>query len=211
MAGLRELKKARTRASIREHALRLFKERGYTATTIEQIAEAAEVSPSTFFRYFPTKEDVVLRDDMEVRVSEAFDRQPPDMSPIAALRAALRESMASLTEADWDDMRQQSAIAKAVPEVRARTLDELTRSINQIADVVGRRAGLPPDDLRVRTLAGVVTGVMMAVAMPGDKWDTGDAGPEVFDELDKAFALLEQGLPLGLQHVVTRVVALRND
>src|SRR5579863_8692249 len=93
--GLRERKKARTRAAIREHALRLFREQGYDATTVEQIAAAAEVSPSTFFRYFPTKEDVVLRDDFDDRAFEAFDRQPVSLPPIVAFRAAMRETIAT--------------------------------------------------------------------------------------------------------------------
>ena len=79
--GLRERKKARTRAALREHALRLFREQGYQRTTVEQIAAAAEVSPSTFFRYFPTKEDLVLQDDMDTRLVEAFERQPPGLGP----------------------------------------------------------------------------------------------------------------------------------
>src|ERR1700756_5536364 len=96
-AGLRERKKARTRAAIRQHALRLFREHGYQATTVEQIAAAAEVSPSTFFRYFPTKEDVVLRDDLDTRMFEAFERQPPSLSQVAAWRAAIKEVLATLT------------------------------------------------------------------------------------------------------------------
>src|SRR5579859_6945012 len=93
LPGLRERKKARTRASLREHALRLFREQGYQATTVEQIAAAAEVSPSTFFRYFPTKEDLILRDDMDVRMLEAFSRQPADLAPVAAIRAATKEAL----------------------------------------------------------------------------------------------------------------------
>src|SRR4029077_7864141 len=94
-AGLRERKKARTRAAIRQHALRLFREHGYQATTVEQIAAAAEVSPSTFFRYFPPKEDVVLRDALDTRMLEAFSRQPPGLAPVPAIRAAIKESLSS--------------------------------------------------------------------------------------------------------------------
>src|ERR1700737_1047295 len=118
--GLRERKKARTRASIREHALRLFREQGYQKTTVEQIAAAAEVSPSTFFRYFPTKEDVVLQDDMDTRMIEAVERQPADLAPLTAVRAAVREAFASYTAADLDLIAENAALTVTVPEVRAR-------------------------------------------------------------------------------------------
>src|SRR6266852_284805 len=125
--GLRERKKARTRASIREHALRLFREQGYHKTTVEQIAAAAEVSPSTFFRYFPTKEDVVLQDDMDTRLVEAFANQPPDLAPIPAIRAALREAWRSFTPEEWELIREGGRLSMQVPEIRARTMNEFGR------------------------------------------------------------------------------------
>ena len=98
-AGLRERKKARTRAALRQHALRLFREQGYQQTTVEQIAAAAEVSPSTFFRYFPTKEDLVLQDDMDARLIAALEQQPAELGPVAAVRAATREVSGTYTAA----------------------------------------------------------------------------------------------------------------
>src|SRR5215211_6653518 len=93
-AGLRERKKARTRADIQRQALRLFRERGYEATTVSQIAEAAEVSESTFYRYFPAKEDVVFWDELDPLVFEALRAQPAELSTIRALRNAIRDVLA---------------------------------------------------------------------------------------------------------------------
>jgi len=194
--GLRERKKARTRASIREHALRLFREHGYQDTTVEQIAAAAEVSPSTFFRYFPTKEDVVLRDDFDVRMFEAFERQPPDLAPIPAIRAAVREALATLTPEEWTEFRETSELSFAIPEIRSRALDELAQTIQAMADALAKRAGRAPDDLAVRTLAGAVLGIMLTVTMPWTNMVSDDHGAAAFQRVDAALALLEAGLPI---------------
>ena len=203
-ASLRERKKARTRASLREHALRLFREQGYQATTVEQIAAAAEVSPSTFFRYFPTKEDLVLQDDMDTRMVEAFTRQPPELSPIPAVRAAMREAWNSFTPAEWEQIRQGAQLSLHVPEIRARAMNEFARTINVIAGALASRTGRTPDDLRVRVLAGAVVGVMMSILLPENFEDeaavevvTGSwFGPQSVSRIDEALALLEEGLPL---------------
>ena len=196
-SGLRERKKARTRASIREHALRLFREQGYQKTTVEQIAAAAEVSPSTFFRYFPSKEDLVLQDDMDTRMIEAFERQSPGLSPVAAVRAATREVFETYTEADLDVIRETTALTVTVPEVRARAMDEFARTISVVGEALAKRAGRPPDDLAVRTIAGAIIGVIMSITMPWDGWSSDRRTIEdMFGRIDEALALLEAGLPL---------------
>ena len=194
--GLRERKKARTRASIREHALRLFREQGYQATTVEQIAAAAEVSPSTFFRYFPSKEDVVLQDDMDIRMIEALERQPGGLSPLGAVRAAIREMIASYSQADVEVLRETTALTMTVPEIRARALDEFARTINVIAAAVAKRAGRSPDDLAVRVMAGAIIGVIMSTTIPWEGWSDRQTMEDTFGRIDHGLALLEAGLPL---------------
>jgi AcrR family transcriptional regulator len=191
-AGLRERKKARTRASIREHALRLFQEHGYHDTTVEQIAEAAEVSQSTFFRYFPTKEDVVLQDDFDVLAVELFEAQPTDLSPIAAFRATAAQMFGALSAEDLERLRETTELTFNVPEVRARALDEFARTIDVMAAAIAKRAGRSPDDFAVRNVAGALIGVIMSATMP---W-AGQPATDMFGRIDAALAHLEEGLPL---------------
>ena len=141
LPGLREREKARTRASLQEHAIRLFREQGYQATTVEQIAAAAEVSPSTFFRYFPTKEDVVLQDDMDTRMVEALEQLPAELGPVAAMRAAMHEVLTSFSAADLEIVRETTRLSLTVPEIRARSLDEFSRTIGAMAEAVAKRSG----------------------------------------------------------------------
>jgi AcrR family transcriptional regulator len=190
--GLRERKKVKTRAAIQRHALCLFREQGYDATTVEQIAEAAEVSPSTFFRYFPTKEDVVLQDDLDPVLVAAFHAQPAELKPIQALRGAMRAVFAGLSEEDWITVRQRHALINAVPELRARQLDEFYRTVQLLAEAVAERVGRPADDFAVRTLAGAVIGVGISAMLSANEDPTMDH----MERMDAGMALLEAGFPL---------------
>ena len=194
--GLRERKKARTRAAIREHALRLFREQGYHATTVEQIAAAAEVSPSTFFRYFPTKEDVVLQDDMETLMMDAFERQSPEVGLVAAVRAATREIQGAMDQAHWEQMRQTAELAMTIPEVRARALDDFSRIIAMMAEAMAKRTGRNPDDLAVRAVSGAIFGVILAVTTPWEDWTGKHISADLFARMDAGLAHLENGLRL---------------
>jgi AcrR family transcriptional regulator len=194
--GLRERKKARTRAAIREQALRLIREQGYEATTIEQIAEAAEVSPSTFFRYFPTKEDVVLQDDIDPLALAAFAEQPAGLAPIAAFRAAARSTFASLDDNQLATLAETARLSFAVPEVRARAVDELARTIGVIAEATAQRYGRDLDDFAVWNIAGAIVGVIMAATMPWTDWTEAGSAPDLLERIDAALAHLEAGLPL---------------
>lgn len=190
--GLRERKKAKTRAAIREHALRLVREQGYAATTIEQIAEAAEVSPSTFFRYFPTKEDAILYDPYDPIVERAFRNQPPDLTPLAAMRGAMRAAFEAMPSDELCATRELLELIVAVPALRARLFDELGRTAGLLADLLAERVGGRPDDPAIVTCSWAVVGAVfgaMDVAVAHPEIDL----PSLFDD---ALARLEAGLPL---------------
>lgn len=193
-AGLRERKKAKTRAAIREHAMRLFDEQGYAATTVDQIAEAAEVSQSTFFRYFPTKEDVVLTDDYDDLILDAMRAQPAELHPAEAMRRAFRQVFAGITPAQWEAEQRRQLLFRSVPELQARVMHQYATMIGLVAAVIAERAGLPADDFSARVMAGALIGV--AVASSADA-RTGRTELTDFEAVDRALRLLEAGLPLG--------------
>jgi AcrR family transcriptional regulator len=189
--GLRERKKAKTRAALQQHALRLFRERGYEATTVDEIADAAEVSSSTFFRYFPTKEDVVLYDALDPLLFEAFEAQPADLSPVGALRATMREVFGAAPADVLAQQDERAALILSVPELRMRMLDEFARSMLLFADVVAKRVGRQPDDLAVRALVGAVVGVGIAAWVNAG----GAQAVDYLRQMDEGLAQLEAGFP----------------
>jgi AcrR family transcriptional regulator len=188
--GLRERKKAKTRALIQEHALRLFREHGYEATSVEEIADAAEVSPSTVFRYFPTKPDLVIYDDLDERMIEAFRAQPTELNAVQALRASFRSGFGGLGGEEMAIQLERERLLRGVPELQSAMLGEFARTVGEIAGLVAERAQRPADDDAVLALAGAVIGVAIAAWFAVDM----DASPEQFlDRVDTGMALLESG------------------
>ncbi|HZQ48943.1 MAG TPA: TetR family transcriptional regulator [Candidatus Dormibacteraeota bacterium] len=163
MAGLRERKKQRTKASIQREALRLFKKRGYDETTIEDIAAAADISPSTFFNYFPSKEDVVIYDEYDPQVFAALmadTGRPLGESILDAI-----EAMAGIFESDRDAIYERAKLSLEVPELRARTWEELEKAQRQFAAVMAVRMGRDAEDFEVRVVALALVGAAFEAAL----------------------------------------------
>lgn len=191
--GLRELKKARTKAELQRHALRLFRAQGYAETTVDEIAAAAEVSRSTFFRYFPTKEDVVLFDDVDPLMEAAFAAQDPDTPLLTAFRTALRTAFAQLSgeKRELEEVRME--LARTVPELRHALRERTELTVEHMASQIAQTSGRGPADLDVHLFAGVISGARRAAQV----LVTRDPGASYIDTLDAVFARLETGIPLA--------------
>src|SRR5207302_1498778 len=153
--GLRERKKQRTRDAIQREAMRLFTEQGYDETTIEQIAEAADISPSTFFNYFPTKEDVVLADRYDPMFVSMFLDRPAGEPLSVTLRSVLIEGLGTAIEQDREMILARSRLILAVPALRARVMGDLERSQELFCEVLAERMSRRPDDFDLRVVTMV--------------------------------------------------------
>ncbi|MEU9732332.1 TetR family transcriptional regulator [Streptomyces sp. NPDC048002] len=190
--GLRERKKIRTRAAIRAATYALVREQGYDATTVEQIAERAEVSPSTVFRYFPVKEDIVLPDRPGPVLSAEIRERPADEPWRDALRHVLERAVDRALAEDPEVLLLRSRLVVTVPAVRSRLLESLSVTGRALSGTLAERGGLDPDGLEVRVhtmaLVGGVTEAALYWAEHGFRDD-----PTVL--LRRALDVLEQGPP----------------
>jgi AcrR family transcriptional regulator len=192
--GLRERKKQKTRWAIQEHALRLFAEQGYEATTVDQIAAAAEISPSTFFRYFPTKEDLVIQDQYDDMIVEILRVAPAELGPVGALRWAAKAAFESMSPADESSLRDRSRLVMSVPALRARSLENFLSTTDLIRTSIAERAGRDPDDVELRILAGAIVGAIVGVI---EGWLSDGEPVRLAVLIDTVFASIEAGLPGG--------------
>jgi len=159
--GLRERKKAERRRCIEAAAIDLFDANGFDGTTIDDIAARADISPRTFFYYFPTKEDVVLADytGRLDRIVSELQQQPTSRPPWAALQASFLVVAADYA-AQRDEIIRRFAIVAANPTVYARSLQLQAGWEDALAEVLTERANDDTDDLGPHLLASAALACM---------------------------------------------------
>lgn len=190
--GLRERKKLKTRESIQREAMRLFAKQGYEQTTVEQIAAAVEISPSTFFNYFPSKEDVVLYDAYDPVVASLLSERPASEPPSVAIRNVL-EAMDGIFERDRDIILARGKLWFEVPALRARLWEELGKAQFFMSALIAQRSGRDPDDFEIRVIVMiVVTAALEAMR----EWLLRDGKGSFVSLVNQALDLVDAGARL---------------
>jgi AcrR family transcriptional regulator len=200
--GLRERKKQKTKAAIQREAMRLFKKQGYDETTVEQIAAAAEISPSTFFNYFPTKEDVVIFDEYDPMMIEMLTAVREGETLSQAIRRVL-ERFAEVMEGDRQLILERSRLSLEVPELRARIWEELEKARDLFAKIIGARSGRGAADFEVQVVAMTLIGIAFQASIEwvgtGGRGNMLDLFARAMDVvgLDSLLDRLEKTTPAG--------------
>jgi AcrR family transcriptional regulator len=211
-ASLRERKKLATRQLLRRTALNLVAEHGWANVTVEDIAEAAEVSPRTFFNYFPSKEAVLFGGDPD-RAAELRDRVAtwaPGQPALHALRAVLTSDAESMSDqlralgGDPAEWLRRMKVARTDPHVRAAHAASMSMLERAIAEGLAERLGADQEtDPYPGVLAAAAVSVVRACLT---FWaGTADSVPLV-QLIDQAFQALANGLP---EHPPLRDIAVR--
>jgi AcrR family transcriptional regulator len=158
-SGLRSLKKHKTRLAIQDVALELFAEQGFESTTVEQIADRADVSVATFFRYFKTKADVVFGADGDERsqwlpaLERAIVGRPSSEDDLTAVQQAVLQEWVPRLEPTR--LRRQFMAAETSPLLHGLSSDLAVKWQATIRDAIAKRQGLTTPDLRCRLAAAM--------------------------------------------------------
>lgn len=191
--GLRERKKLRAMRHIQEVALDLFDRHGYAAVTIERVAAEAEVSPSSIYRYFGTKEQLVLYDEYDPMLLRMFEEAYPDADPMEAMREIIAYLAKEILPADELLIRRRMRLAFDEPGIRAGLTKQIEEVDVLIRRAMARRTGKDVDDLDVKVVSGALVAAFVAAL---EHWHEQDYRESLDALLDRTFAILTSGLRL---------------
>ncbi|WP_369252774.1 acyl-CoA-like ligand-binding transcription factor [Geodermatophilus amargosae] len=194
-SGLRERKKLATRVALHQAALQLVAERGLDGVSVDDIAARADVSPRTFFNYFPTKDDAVLGLDPadSALAAERFAARPAEEDPVTALRAVQAEQSAAMAGEPQGVWPLRLRVVDEHPVLLARLHAAFGGSERALADAVAARTGTRVGVDAYPTLLAAVAGAAMRTAL--HRWLAADFTVPLPRLVDEAWDVLAAGLP----------------
>ncbi|MGW2015268.1 TetR/AcrR family transcriptional regulator [Streptomyces sp. NPDC001927] len=187
--GLRARTRLAVQAEIVATAMRLFLEHGFEATTMEQIANEIGISRRSLFRYFGTKEDIVLGDHAESGRSlrALLEARPAEEPPWDALRAALKELVDTLPYSSEDFLRITTML-HASPSLRGRQLEKRQQWVDLLAPDVTRRLGDPADPMTESRARALVACALACSDVALETWVRSEGTVDMVQVFDEAVA-----------------------
>jgi AcrR family transcriptional regulator len=187
-SGLTERTRERTRREIADAAGQLFIEKGYTATTVKDIAAAADVSSRTFFRYFPSKEDVVTAlasSSMDTTLDLLAQHDKGD-SLLSALKTVLHATVTRVAE-DPEPARKFQGLLRDTPELRGRWLEEQRRNRDRLAEALSPWFTKRSNPMAAQLAAGAA---LLALDVAVVEWATSESLAAPTRLLDQALSIV---------------------
>lgn len=191
MPHLRERKKQQTRDKIVQVALRLFWKRGFENTTVAEIAEAADISPRTFFAYFETKEAVVFHDldDLVQGLALRLDARAENQTTFDALREWLADAIAPHDVTSREEVQRRELIRRT-PALAAQDRANRGDLERLVAESLAKDLGRPADSLQPRMVAAAAVAALVALGETAPD----DLPAEPMTVVDEALGFLQNGL-----------------
>lgn len=194
--GLRERKRFMTMRRVQNAALDLFDEHGYTRVTIEQIADSADVSTSSVYRHFGTKEGVLLWNPHHEQALQQLDPEDDREPLLAAFRRLTAAVFADGDEAaNWQRRRVRYLLGESA--VSAALVDRMGVVGQQVAELLASRTGRDAGELEIQVTVGAVVGGLLGALRA---WHAGGYAEPLLEVIDGALATLHEGLPLVADH-----------
>lgn len=197
-ASLRERKKQRTKDALVDAAFALFQSKGFDATTIDEIADAVEISPRTFFRYFESKQDVALTliDRQFAVIYESLAARPAHEPVLTALRHCVVDMIRAGEEGtagfDANRFTDTQKLVSSCPAIHARSMEVCAFKLEELAGHIAKRMGVDATTDPRPTLVAAVATTAVQTAMAA--WRESDPGTRTSMLADRALSLLEEGI-----------------
>lgn len=191
--GLRARKRLAAMLRIQEVALPLFEQRGFDRVTVEEIAAASEVSPSSVYRYFGTKEDVVLWDEFDPSTDQLLTAALCEDVPLDGIRRVVLDVIRQFTPEQEDTLRRRAALMMSTPGLEQAFSARMYEFAEHLGNALADRLGRPMVDLDVQVFSHALAGGMLGML---HHWHGTGAADPLLTVAERMFLLFEEGLDL---------------